>query len=45
LKPLPKELKAVICEVDRLHAQVAAVSVEPLCMEKLADADPQKSRR
>jgi hypothetical protein len=40
LKPLPKELEAVICEVDRLHAQVAEEPVEPMCTEKLSDAHP-----
>lgn len=45
LKPLPKELKIVICEVSRLRAQVAREPVEPMCAEGSATADPQESRR
>jgi hypothetical protein len=37
LKPRPKELKAVICDIDRLHAQVAEESVEPMCAKASAD--------
>jgi hypothetical protein len=45
IKPLPKELKTVICEVSRLQAQVAEEPVEPLCAEVPAAAGPQKSQR
>jgi hypothetical protein len=33
LKPLPKELKVVICEISRLHAQVAEEPVESICVQ------------
>jgi hypothetical protein len=42
LKPVPKEVKAVICEISRLQAQVAQEPVEPMCAE---GADAQKSQR
>lgn len=45
VKPLPKELKAVICEVVWLRAQVAKEPVEPMCKEGPAAADAGKSRR
>jgi len=41
LKTVPKDLKAVICEISRLHAQVTEEPVEPMC----AEADAQKSQR
>jgi hypothetical protein len=34
LKPLPKELRTVICEISRLRAQVADEPAEPMCVEK-----------
>jgi hypothetical protein len=30
-KPMPKDVKAVVCEIDRLHAQVANITVNELC--------------
>ena len=30
-KPMPKDVKAVVCVIDRLHAEVANVSVNELC--------------
>lgn len=44
IKALPNELKAVICEIDRLHGQVAKEPVQPMCAEEPAAADPQKSQ-
>jgi hypothetical protein len=45
VKPLPKELKAVICEVVRLRAKVTREPVEPLCEEGPATGDAKKSQR
>jgi len=41
VKPLPGELKVVICEVDRLHARVAEEPVDAMCGDEGA-ADSQK---
>jgi hypothetical protein len=30
-KPMPKDVKTVICEVSELHAQLAGGSVDPMC--------------
>jgi hypothetical protein len=30
-EPMPKDVKAVVCEIDRLHAQVANVPVSKMC--------------
>jgi hypothetical protein len=30
-EPMPKDVKAVVCEIDRLHAQVANVPVTKMC--------------
>jgi hypothetical protein len=30
-KRMPKEVRVVVCEVDGLYAQVASVSVDPMC--------------
>jgi hypothetical protein len=30
-KPMPKNVRAVVCEIDRLHSDVANISVNELC--------------
>jgi hypothetical protein len=30
-KPMPKDVKTVVCEIDRLHAQVASVPINQMC--------------
>jgi hypothetical protein len=45
LKPLPTELKAVICEISRLQVEVAAEPVQPMCSEEPAAAGPEKSQQ
>jgi len=34
IQTVPRELKAVICEVDRLHVRVTGEQEEPMCVEK-----------
>ena len=34
IEPLPKELKAVICEISRLQAQVAGEPLKPMCTDE-----------
>ena len=45
LKPLPIELKAVICEVSRLQAEVTEEPVQPLCSEETAASNQKKSQQ
>lgn len=45
VKPLPKELKTVICEVVRLREQVAKEAVRPMCEDGAATPDAEKSQR
>jgi hypothetical protein len=30
-KPMPRDVKAVVCEIDKLHAEVANIRVNELC--------------
>jgi hypothetical protein len=45
IKPLPKELTAVICEIDRLRAKVAEEPVESMCAQEPAATDAPTSQR
>ena len=33
-KPMPKDVKAVVCEISRLHAQVANTPVDEMCLAR-----------